>query len=173
MKINSRSEPIWAPEYTKAEKAKFIGLSLIFGVLLIVANKLWFTPELQAFSATAHCQTFWGINGITWLWYGLFVALPLHLFILVAAYAIPTARRILTDGQFPAKGKKVFKPTRIIFGNTAKLIGWLHLFSPILLLLLICWGAQQAHTLSQQPVATKHIAQCKFKADRINTDSDA
>ena len=58
--------------------------------------------------------------------------------------------KILRDGQMPAVGEKVFRPTRIKRGASARLAGYAYLlaFTPFVVLAL--WGHGQAAALSSK-----------------------
>lgn len=82
------------------------------------------------------------------VWYGLFIGIPLSAALIVAGTTGYRGYKVLRDGQAPPKGEKVFKPTRIVRGVKAKMIGYLQLFSFVPLLAFAIWGGFQAHAMS-------------------------
>ncbi|MEQ1534164.1 MAG: hypothetical protein HOO97_02900 [Sideroxydans sp.] len=140
--------PEFAELYTTAERIKFIVMYIVIGGALITASKLFFFPWLKQFSSTAQCQTIVGVNGLVLLWYGIFIGIPLLAGILVASFQGCRGYKVLRDEQAPPIGEKVFKPTRIVRGTKAKIIGYLQLFSFTPFLAFSIWGGLQAHTMS-------------------------
>ena len=145
--------PEFAELYTTAERIKFIVMYIVIGGAFVIVSKLFFFPWLKQFSSTAHCQTILGMNGLAWVWYGIFVGIPLSACLIVASFMGYRGYKVLRDGQAPPIGEKVFKPTRIVRGTKAKIIGYLQLFSFAPFLAFSVWGGLQAHTMS---VAAHH-----------------
>ena len=145
--------PEFAELYTTAERIKFIVMYIVIGGAFVIVSKLFFFPWLKQFSSTAHCQTILGVNGLVWVWYGIFVGIPLLAGILVASFMGYRGYKVLRDGQVPPIGEKVFKPTRIVRGTKAKIIGYLQLLSLSPFLAFSIWGGLQAHNMS---VAAQH-----------------
>lgn len=141
-------DPEFAPEYSRAERIRLVLGGTLAGALLVYGAQAWLLPGIKAFATLAPCRQVFGIDGLTALWYGLFVGLPLHAALLVLATLGWQGYKVLRDGQFPAAGTRVFKPTRIRRGPQARLIGYLHLAAVLPCLLLAGWGATQADTLS-------------------------
>ena len=143
----------FAPEYSKAERVRFLVLAFAAGALLVAVCQLWFFPWLRDFSAAAQCRSIFGINGTVLLFYGVFVGLPLHAALLIAATAGRRGYRILREGRTPPSGEKVFRPTPIIRGAKARLSGYMQIFCAAPLLALAIWGGFQAHALVTQTEA--------------------
>lgn len=144
----------YAPEVSKQERLKLLVKGLAIGVPLMLAFKFWFTPWLGAFSKHSHCHQYLGYSGTAWLMYGIFVG-PFALFALLIG--VPWVRdglRILRDGQYPPKGAKVFRRTRIKTGRAAKRIAYLRLLPLIILLGAAIWSI----TLCQQFLTTLDLS---------------
>ena len=138
----------FAEEYTKSEAIRFIVIAMIAGALVVFLSESWLFPWWREFATSAPCRKIMGIEGLTVLWYGLFVGLPLHIAVLIVATIGWRGYKILRDGQVPPIKEKVFRPTKIRRGSIAKLIGYMHLSAAIPLLALAIWGGFQAEELS-------------------------
>lgn len=150
-----------APLYSKQERIRLIARYLVLTLLGWALNHYWSSPNLSQFSDTAHCYDYLGINGIAWLMYGVFVGVPLLIFIIFAGFGWPSGLRILRDGQYPAKGKKVLRPTVITYGIKAKLMGWLLILAPVMVLAIAIWGATQTETMLSQPIKSSAYTVCQ------------
>lgn len=144
-----QTESEFAEQYTKAEAIRIVVIGTLAGALVVVASKAWLFPSFREFAAAAPCTTVFGIQGLTVLWYGLFVGIPLHVAILVAAIFGWRGYKILSDGRFPPLKEKVSRPTRIRKGSQARLIGYLHLAAFFPPLALAAWGAFQAAEMTE------------------------
>ncbi len=142
------TEPEFAEEYTQAERIRFVVIGMLTGALVVISSKTWLFPWLREFATSAPCRTVFGIEGVTVLWYGLFVGMPLQVTVLVAATFGWRGYKILRDGQVPPIKEKVFRPTKIRRGSIAMLIGYMHLSAFLPLLALAIWGGFQAEELS-------------------------
>lgn len=152
------NEPVeFAEEYSFAERVRLICVGVPVGGVWILAWKVWLRPWLDAFVESAPCRPAFGISGVTVLWYGLFVGLPLLLACILACMEGRRGLRILRDGQSPPIGQKVLRPTRIRRGAAARRSGYLHLFAFTPLLVVAIWGSFQAASLSA-PSRLKHPA---------------
>ncbi len=144
-----QTEPEFAEQYTKAEAIRIVIIGTLAGALVVVASKAWLFPWFREFVAAAPCITVFGIQGLTVLWYGVFVGIPLHAAILVAALFGWRGYKILRDDRFPPLKEKVSRPTRIRKGSQARLIGYLHLAAFLPPLALAVWGAFQAAKMTE------------------------
>ncbi len=161
MRSDKSNQQNLAPLYSKQERNRLFIISLLLGLVGWIFHHYWLSPVLNQFANTAHCQTYLGFNGIAWLWYGLFVGLPLLIFVIFAGFGWPNGLKVLRDGQYPAKGKKVFRPTKIQYGTKAKFIGWLQLLAPLVCLALAVWGGGQAQELTAMPVKASAYDLCQ------------
>lgn len=140
--------PEFAAEYTPAQKIRLLVFYLFAGGATVLLSEGWLFPAISLFAASAHCREVFGFPGLTVLFYGLFVGIPLF-FALVASLTISRrGYRILRDGQSPPIDEKVLRPTRIVRGSKAKLTGYFQLLSPLPLLAFAAWGLLQANQLS-------------------------
>lgn len=143
------SEPEFAELRTPAERLRIFIICLLTGILVTYLSKTWLFPSINEFAASAPCRKVLGIEGLTVLWYGLFVGVPLHGAILIAAVMGWRGYKILRDGQYPPLKEKVYKPTRILRGAPAKFKGYMHLLAPLPLLAMSIWGIFQAEEYSK------------------------
>lgn len=139
----------FAEEHTQAERIRVVVICTLIGTLVVITSKAWLFPWIREFANSAPCRTIFGIEGLTVLWYGLFVGLPFHAAVLVASTFGWHGYKVLRDGQFPPAKEKVYRQTRIRRGSKAKLIGFLHLFAFLPLLALTIWGGFQAAEMSR------------------------
>jgi len=68
----------YAPEYSRAERIRFVAVGAAFGAALVGVCQLWFFPWLREFSASASCRAVFGLSGTAVLFYSVFVGIPLH-----------------------------------------------------------------------------------------------
>ena len=140
----------YAPEYSHAERVRFLVLGAAIGATLIAVCQFWFFPWLREFSVSASCRTVFGFSGIAVLLYGVFVGLPLQAALLVGVLVGRRGFRVLRQGRTPPVGERVFRRTPVIRGSKAKLLGYVQLFAAVPLLGLSAWGVFQADGLIRQ-----------------------
>ena len=146
----SSADEEFAPLYSPAEKRKFLLLGVSLGIVVVVASKLWLFPWIKELSVLAPCRTVFGMEGATVFLYAIFVGLPLVACIPVVLGLGWRGYKALRDVQYPPLGTKVVRPTRIVRGSKAKLIGYLHLFAFLPVLALSIWGGFQVNDLAQK-----------------------
>ncbi len=140
----------YAPEYSHAERAHIVALGTLASVVLIGVCQFWLFPWLHEFSESAHCRTVFGVSGTAVLFYGIFIGIPLHAALLVILLVGRRGFKVVREGRIPPAGEKVFRPTRIIRGVRAKLLGYVQLFAAVPLLCIVAWGAFQAESSVKQ-----------------------
>jgi hypothetical protein len=145
------------PEYNRTERLRFCATGLAVMFVLFLAFRYWFFPWLAGFSANAHCQTVLGVNGTVALFYGLFVGVPAISGLLAAVIFGRRGLKVIQEGRTPPSGEKVFRPTAIVKGTRAMLIGYAQLLAFVPLIVLAVWGSFQAKELSTQ--AERPLAQ--------------
>ncbi len=134
-------EQEYAPLYSRHERIR-IALSYLLIVLIIaIAGEFYIIPWLTEFISKIHCKEFYGVQGVVVMIYGLFVGVPLLIMLMMQPVTSVYAVKIIRDAQIPPKNKKVFRKTKIIKGQKAKLRGWfLLLFLPLVFIAVIAWG---------------------------------
>ncbi|MDD5277155.1 MAG: hypothetical protein PHR16_13860 [Methylovulum sp.] len=152
--------PEFAEEYTPIERARIFVTGLISGCLVVAVSKLYFFPWLNVFANSAHCRTVFGFDGLTVLWYGLFVGIPFSCVLLVGSAIGYRGYKILRDHQTPPNGEKVMRPTRIIRGSKAKIAGYLHLMAFFPFFVISIWGGFQASAMSKQAQIKNRNGSC-------------
>lgn len=152
--------PEFAEEYTTVERIKIFVIALISGCLVVAVCKLYFIPWLNAFASSAHCRTVLGFDGLTVLWYGLFVGIPFSCVLLVGGLVGYRGYKILRDNQTPPNGEKVTRPTRIVRGSKAKITGYLNLFAFFPFFAISIWGGFQAAAMPKQPPINHKDGSC-------------
>ena len=137
----------YAPEYSHAERIRFVVRGVIAGALIVAVCQLWFFPLLREFSADAHCRSVLGVSGIAVVFYGVFVGVPLQAALLLAAFVGRRGYKVLREGRLPPAGEKVFRPTPVIRGTRAKMLGYVYLLAAAPLFGMAVWGSFQAQLL--------------------------
>jgi hypothetical protein len=161
----------FAEIYSRGERLRFVLLGAIIGLPVICTFKFVIFPWLAQFSASAPCRTVLGIDGSVFLWYGLFVGMPLFLAVFIGFAAGHRGLRILQGEQFPPAGEKAFRRTAIRRGAAARRIGLLHLIAATPFLAIAIWGYPQAASLSTQlrQVPIKCAANNSFKPNPLRS----
>jgi hypothetical protein len=152
--------PEFAEMLTMTERIRIIVFGILLGAAVVILAKGWLFPWLKGFATTAHCRTVWGVDGVSVLWYGLFVGLPLIVALLILAFVGWRGYKVLRDGQFPPLKEKVARPTRIRRGWVAKFIAYLHFGLCLPLFALSAWGYFQAAELLQRPIPASAYETC-------------
>jgi hypothetical protein len=139
--------PEFAEEHSLPDKIRLIVICLAAGAVAVFAAQTWLFPAIREFAGSAHCREVLGFSGVSVLFYGLFVAMPLSLALVVGLTLGRRGYRILRDGQMPPIGEKVFRPTPIERGRKAKWMGYVQVYSFLLFLAIAVWGFPQASQL--------------------------
>lgn len=139
--------PEFAEEHSLPDKIRLLVTYLAVGAGAVFATQTWLFPAIREFAGSAHCREVLGFSGVSVLFYGLFVAMPLGIALVIGLTMGRRGYRILRDGQVPPIGEKVFRPTRIERGQKAKLQGYAQKYSFLLLLAIAVWGFPQAGQL--------------------------
>ncbi|TVP58532.1 MAG: hypothetical protein EA349_04515 [Halomonadaceae bacterium] len=133
-----------APQYTDGQRRLFVFALVTVSALLILGAQFWLFPQLQGFSAVAHCYDFFGVSGPAALLYGILSGLPLLLALTLGSWFSWRGLRISRARQSPLPGEKVFQSRPYVTGDKAAKIGVLHHLPMVLLLAFALWGAVQA-----------------------------
>lgn len=144
-----RPDTEFAEEYTKTERIRFVVVGTLFGAIAVILSKTFLFPWIKEFAVSAPCRKVFGIEGLTVLWYGLFVGIPLNATLLVGIAFGWSGYKILRDSQFPPDKEKVYRPTKILRGPKARLIGYMYLSAFLPFLALTVWGSFQADEMSR------------------------
>jgi len=138
----------FAPEYTKREKIKLIIKELIWAAPLYIACQFWFFDWLSEYSNNANCYFYGTITGVHLVMYGLFVLMPLVFGIILFQLLGKDALQIIKIGQHPLPNKKVFSKTKYIYGNQAKLKGYITIACISAFFIMSIWGITAANKLT-------------------------
>ena len=106
----------WAPEYTKQEKVKLVGLQLLLIVPFFILIHYLKKIDLQWHF---FCGQTWGVSHWTWYIAGILMVIML-VFLSGIIYQTLNWLKVLRHGQCPPPGQKVWKPQTIIRGDAAK-----------------------------------------------------
>ncbi|WP_394209822.1 hypothetical protein [Enterovibrio calviensis] len=141
----------YAKEYSKKEKIVRFSLFTLFGMVAIVAHKVWLQPLFNDFGQRPHCYELLGLNGAEYIWHLLLIGLPVSFF-LVASFMLPIGITGLREGRYPPRAMKVYRPTVVKKGLAAYFRSSIFLLLPFLVLLMAIWGFQQ---VDKMPVIDK------------------
>lgn len=111
----------FALEYSMRERVKLLFKYFLIFLPLFAVSKWWFFPWLTEYMEVAHCYSYGEITGIHLVFYGLFVGIPLFMFIFIFFTEGIKNIRVFKLGQHPLPGEKVFKPTKYTYGKAAKI----------------------------------------------------
>lgn len=151
----------FADEYTKQEKIRFVILYLTAALFIYITHEQWVFPWLRWYASTAYCHSVFGYSGILILWAGLFVGLPIFLGLLIGTCTVWPGIKTLKQGQYPPKGSKVFKPTKILRGKAATFRGLSLLLAPCLFVAVAIWGAFQVPRMPKENSVKLDYSVCK------------
>ncbi|KZY39575.1 hypothetical protein A3754_12465 [Alcanivorax sp. HI0083] len=120
----------WAPQYSKGERIVRLLCHAGWAAPLFLLTEFFFFPWFERYMETAHCHHYGSLNGLELVIYSLFIGLPLGLALVVLAIEGRHSLQILRLGQSPLPGEKVFRPTRYVYGNRARI-------KPVIFFLLV------------------------------------
>jgi uncharacterized membrane protein len=140
----------YAVEFTKRQKLIRILLAVLLGLFFVVTHNKWVFPFISWYAETAHCHKPLGYSGIAVLWYSLFVGMPLLCAFIIGVFTVPVGYKGIVQKQFPPKGMKVYKPTKIYRGWNAKLRSVSYLLVPTFFILFSIWGYFQVDQLPHE-----------------------
>ena len=140
---------VYAPEYTKSERIRIALKLLAWTLPIFLGAKVWFFDWLAEFAKNANCYNYANINGVHFVFYGLFVFMPLSLAIVLFLVEGRRSIKVLKLGQNPLPNEKVFRPTKYKYGAAAKVQPLLLIFIIMFLTGLSVWGGFQAHKLTK------------------------
>lgn len=106
----------YAPEYSARERMRKILLILTWVAPTLIAYKLWFLPWLGEYTAQAHCDNYGPFTGAHIIFYGLFIGLPASMGIAFFVLEGKDILKIYRLGQYPLPTRKVFRPTKYVYG---------------------------------------------------------
>lgn len=133
----------YAQEYSKKEKTVRILTGVFVGGVIYFIHISWLIPIINDVVSRPHCFEWLGFNLADYFWYLVMVGVPLFAFTM-SWILIPRAIAGIRERRFPPKAVKVYRPTKVKTGFLAWLISGMHLFIPLVLLLLAAWGYLQA-----------------------------
>ena len=84
------------------------------------------------------------------MWYSLFVGLPLFCALMIGVFTAPIGYKGIIHKQFPPKGHKVYRPTKILRGWKGNVKSIFHLLIPIFFILFSVWGYFQVDKMPQK-----------------------
>ncbi|MEL0658490.1 hypothetical protein V6255_04975 [Psychromonas arctica] len=119
--------------------------------MIVITHLKWVFPYIGWYAETAYCHTPFGYSGIMVLWYSLCVGMPLFCGVLFAISSVPVGIKGLRDKQFPPKGFKVYKPTKIVTSWRAKVKSLGYTFGALLFVAVAIWGSFQVDSMPNEP----------------------
>jgi len=134
---------------------------MLLGLFIIITHNKWVFPFISWYAETVHCHTPLGYSGISGLWHSVFVGLPLFCAFIIGVIAVPIGYKGLIDKQFPPKGMKVYKATKILRGWKGKFKSIFHLLMPSFLVLVAIWGYFQVEQMPHEVDKDFDYSVCK------------
>ncbi len=134
---------------------------MLLGLFIIITHNKWVFPFISWYADTAHCHSPLGYSGISVLWYSLFVGMPLLCAFIIGVVTVSIGYKGITQKQFPSKGMKVYKLTKILRGWKGDLKSAFHLSIPALLILLSIWGYFQVDKMPHEVGKGVNYSVCK------------
>ncbi|NRB38560.1 MAG: hypothetical protein HRU20_08850 [Pseudomonadales bacterium] len=138
----------YAPEYTKAEKLRLILKELIWAVPLYLVCEFWFFDWLSEYSKHSNCYFYGPITGLHLVMYGLFFLMPFCFGVISFHLLGKDALRVIKAGQHPLPNKKVFSKTKYVYGNKAKIKGYITVACVSAFFIISAWGITAANKLT-------------------------
>lgn len=148
-------ETEFAPEHTSKERWQrlVIVAPLVLGSYALC--QWWFFPWLRAFSERAPCETVLGAPGLSVLFYGLFVGMPLFLAFMVGIALVPASWRAIKTRRYPPPSQKVYRRTKIKTGWRAVALALVPIVLVAYLAGVAAWGVGATREILAQAYA-KH-----------------
>ncbi len=134
---------------------------MLVAVFIVITHEKWVFPFISWYANTAHCHNPLGYSGIAVLWYTVLVGLPLFCSFIIGVVTLPLGINGLCDKQFPPKGFKVYKPTKILRGWKAKFKSIILLVMPLTLVLVSIWGYFQVDKMPHDVPKDFDYSVCK------------
>jgi len=153
----------YAQEFSKRERLTRIALALLIGLLIMITHYKWVFPFIAWYAETVHCHNPLGYSGISVLWHSLFVGLPMFCSVLIGFVSIPLGINGLRHKQFPPKGTKVYRKTKILRGWQANTKSIFHLLIPLFLAFVSVWGYFQVDDMPHKPTESFDYNLCIIK----------
>ncbi|MBU2871122.1 hypothetical protein [Colwellia sp. E2M01] len=153
----------YAEQYPKNERIRIILLMMLAATFIVITHEKWVFPFIGWYARTAHCHTPLGFSGISVLWHSVLVGLPLFCALIIGVFTMPIGIKGLKDKQFPPKGMKVLKPTKILKGwkGTFKSVG--HIIVPTIMVGIAVWGYFQVDTMPHEPPKDIDYSICEME----------
>ena len=153
----------YAPEYTRREKITRISMHVLVGIAGYVGVQYYLLPFIQALAEQPYCYDYWGMNGAQTVWLILLCGIPSLFALLLFLFLFPIGFRSWRDKQFPPRGMKVYRPTRIQYGLLGRIRTWVAMIVPVVVLAAAVWGGLQAqgmHFEKADVATTEELAAC-------------
>jgi hypothetical protein len=111
----------FAPEYTTKEKVTSLLMHAGWAIPVVLLLQFYVLPWLNATLARPPCLIGERFTNMALLLYGMLSLFPLLIALLLCFTEGKRSLQVLKLGQSPLPNEKVYKPTRYVYGNKAKL----------------------------------------------------
>lgn len=146
----------YAPLFSNSERLKLFAVHACWLVPSFLFLQFYFLPKFKEFTVNAECHKIASINGATFVFFGLFVGLPLMLAVSLFLLEGLRSIRAFKAAQYPPPNEKSFKLTPYKYGRAAKITAIIPFIFILFLASLCVWGGYQANNL------TKVVKPCKL-----------
>ncbi len=106
----------FAPEYTKTEKIRLVFGRYIWIILTLFIIHIWIFTSYARFVDNSACEKFGPLLGAELVLYGLYVGMPMLIGVPCLIYGYLRGKKIITQGQDPLRGEKVWKRRPYVYG---------------------------------------------------------
>jgi hypothetical protein len=111
----------FAPEYTTREKVISLLMHAGWAIPVVLLMHFYLLPWLEVALAKPPCLVTERFTNMALLLYGMLSLFPLLIALLLCFTEGKRSLQVLELGQSPLPNEKVYKPTRYVYGNKAKL----------------------------------------------------
>ena len=153
----------YAPEYTRREKITRISMQVLVGTAGYASVQYGLFPFIQALAEQPYCYDYWGMNGAQTVWLIILCGIPLLFALFLFIFLFPMGIRSWRDKQFPPRGMKVYRPTRIQYGLLGRIRTWVAMIVPVAVLVTALWGGLQVQEMDFEKAdvaTTEELAAC-------------
>lgn len=140
----------YAPLYTTSEKLRLFSIHSCWLAPTLASWHYYLQPKIKELTANSGCYEFLSITGVKFLFFGVFVVLPLMLSAVIFLTQGLRSIRAFRTAQFPPPNEKTFRLTKYSYGRAAKSKASIYPSIIIFFLGLGVWGEPQAYDLTKE-----------------------
>lgn len=150
----------YAPQYAGRERIARLALAGLSALATYAAHRLWLLPLVRDLGDHPGCRSVFGIDGVSALFQGLFVGVPLLAAIVLLVLQGPTLVRTLRTRTFPPPGQRTLGRVRIRRGWPALLLASMQALLIAILFVIALRGVSSARELAGGSVRPARAQVC-------------